>query len=85
VLNAVLPIFYTSVREQHIENKNVGKLTGDELRALEVPIGKVSLFRDTWRALAREASNSKLVILACACSLIFFFFQKCNFSHFSKV
>jgi hypothetical protein len=57
------------VREQEIDNKNVGRLTDDNLRALEVPIGKFSLFRDKWRGLAVEACTSQLVIRACACSL----------------
>ncbi len=72
------------IREQEIDNKNVGKLTDDNLRALEVPIGKFSLFKDTWRGLARQASTSKLVIRAYACSLraaYLLSFKKCNFYH----
>jgi hypothetical protein len=82
LLNVVCQISYMCVREQKIDNKNVCQLTDDNLRALEVPIGKFSLFRDTWRGLAREAC--KLVIRACACSLHAAYllpYTKCNFSH----
>ena len=75
------------IREQEVDNKNVGQLTDDNLRALEVPIGKCSLFRDAWRALAREASADKLVIRACPCSCCesyLLLFLKCTFSHVSK-